>query len=422
MVLSSSNVSGRLRLMLSVLTVLLAPAAVYAGINVPSDGSDGAFNPTSSVQIDLTQAVTGVWSDNNSANTGKGIYDPAKWAVVFKYSSVSIPSGVTVSFRNHPTGAPVVWLVQNDAMIAGTVDLNAKAFVSSASLTEPGPGGFPGGPGKSPTQPTGSGHGPGGGGQPESGAFICVGGSYGTAGVTGSGYGVVGPLYGNREVIPLIGGSGGTGHGNSMNDGGAGGGAILLCVGGTATISGKISVVGASGSAGGGSGGGIRIIADTLAGSGTLRAEGATTTGSGGLGRIRIEAKNYNNTISAYPAATISTTIVTDPVIWPAQDAPCVTIDSIGGVACPEDPHFVITTPDHYATVDVSPLTTVTVRMTATNLPSSWSVALRVVPYYGKDTIVQATKVSGDTASSVWEASINLSLGVSALQARASRP
>ena len=34
-----------------------------------------------SVEVDLSQAVTGAWDANNAANAGKGVYDPSKWAV-----------------------------------------------------------------------------------------------------------------------------------------------------------------------------------------------------------------------------------------------------------------------------------------------------------------------------------------------------
>ena len=121
---------------------------LVAAITVPSDGSDGVFNPTASVQVDLSQAVTGAW---NQAGNGHGVYDVDKWAVVFKYSSVNIPSGVVVTFKNHPSRAPVVWLVQGNATIAGTVKLDGQDYVGNDPqglliiMAEPGPGGFRGG-------------------------------------------------------------------------------------------------------------------------------------------------------------------------------------------------------------------------------------------------------------------------------------
>ena len=74
--------------------LLLSAIPGHAAITIPgADGSDGALNITDDTIIDLSQAVTGVWNANNTANAGKGIYDPAKWAVVFKYSSVTVASG-----------------------------------------------------------------------------------------------------------------------------------------------------------------------------------------------------------------------------------------------------------------------------------------------------------------------------------------
>lgn len=95
-------------------TLLFAALALpaTAQLNIPSDGSDGAFAPTADIEIDLGQAITGTWSDDNAgSDIGKGIYDPAQWAVVFEYSSINIPAGVTVTFKNHPSNPPVIWLV-----------------------------------------------------------------------------------------------------------------------------------------------------------------------------------------------------------------------------------------------------------------------------------------------------------------------
>ena len=82
---------------LAVSLAAFAPAA-FAQLTIPyADGSDGPLNLTNDTVIDLSQAVTGVWT-NTSGNSGKGIYDPTQWAVVFKYSSVNIASGATVTF------------------------------------------------------------------------------------------------------------------------------------------------------------------------------------------------------------------------------------------------------------------------------------------------------------------------------------
>ena len=90
----------------AIAALLASLPQAFAQLTIPSDGSDGAFNPAANIEIDLSEAITGTWSASNAANAGKGIHDPAKWAVVFKYSSVNIPPGVTVTFKNHPAHRP----------------------------------------------------------------------------------------------------------------------------------------------------------------------------------------------------------------------------------------------------------------------------------------------------------------------------
>ena len=120
--------------------------AVRAAIIVPgANGTDGALNLTANTVIDLSQAVTGAWDNDNTANAGKGVYDPAKWAVVFKYTEVNIAAGATVTFKNHASRAPVVWLVSGNVKIEGSVSLNGQSAQPAPILPEPGPGGFRGG-------------------------------------------------------------------------------------------------------------------------------------------------------------------------------------------------------------------------------------------------------------------------------------
>ncbi len=121
--------------------------AAKAALVIPSDGSDGALVITNNTVIDLSQAVTGNWDADNTANAGKGIYDSNKWAVVFKYSSVTIQGGATVTFKNHITHAPVVWLVQSNVAVNGVVSLDGQGNQTPPYLAEPGPGGFRSGAG-----------------------------------------------------------------------------------------------------------------------------------------------------------------------------------------------------------------------------------------------------------------------------------
>jgi hypothetical protein len=221
--------------MLGALAVL---AAASLGVfNSGSDGSDGAFNPQFSVVIDLGNAATGTW-DTPSAVAGNGVYDPTLWAVVFKYTTIDIPAKVTVTFINHPSGAPVVWLASGNVTISGSVKLDGANGGSSSmpfSYAEPGPGGFAGGVrlNASPSIPASAGFGPGGGGQTEDGTYWNS--------------------YGNVNILPLVGGSGGGGGypPQTGTGGGAGGGAILVASSGSITLNASGTMT-ADGGAGGG--------------------------------------------------------------------------------------------------------------------------------------------------------------------------
>ena len=79
-----------------------------------------------------------------ASTPGAGVYDPNQWAVVFKYSSVIVDGVYTVTFKNHPSHAPVVWLVSGDVTLAGEVNLDGQPWVYAPALAEPGPGGFRG--------------------------------------------------------------------------------------------------------------------------------------------------------------------------------------------------------------------------------------------------------------------------------------
>ena len=202
----------------ALLAVLLSSTAAHAEITVPgADGSDGVFNPTANVTIDLSQATTLQW-DQASPVAGKGVYDPNKWAVIFKYSSVNVPTGVTVTFKNHPSRAPVVWLVSGDVTIAGSVRLDGQGNAGEF-LSEPGPGGFRGGRanGQANIAPPSGGFGPGGS------PYLAGWASHRTAGYVENGKS--GAVYGH--ALSLMGGSGGAGYhdrSGSALGGGAGGG------------------------------------------------------------------------------------------------------------------------------------------------------------------------------------------------------
>ncbi len=422
--------------MLNVMVVMLPAAVGNAQITIPgADGSDGAFSPTTDTQVDLSQAPTVSW-DTPSSQLGTGVYDAAKWAVVFKYTEVNVPAGVTVTFKNHPSRAPVVWLVQGNVTIEGVVSLNGQDQTGDAALLSvPGSGGFRGGRARFSASVAGSaGLGPGGGDY-----FATIYGD-GRAGAYASGQMGI-PTYGNAGVVPLIGGSGGSGASNyGINGGGAGGGAILIGAGSTINISasGVLEANGGDGGAmgnpgqngGAGSGGGIRLAGNTVTGAGQLNALGGYRYG--GDGRIRVEANNITLTNPGNPAFTKG--VPADPaVIWPSAGAPTVRAVSLGGVLVPEDPRAEL----ERCLADVllggfASLGPQTIMIEARNVPVAapagpWIVAVRVVNkysagYYGSGPTVNATFVSGDNSQSLWQASLTLPTNYSAIQVRVSKP
>jgi hypothetical protein len=392
---------------------LLVPAS-RADIVIPgANGSDGALNVTANTTIDLSQAVAASW-DATSPSPGKGVYDGAKWAVVFKYSSVNIASGVTLSFKNNASHAPVVWLVNGNVTISGTVNLDgANGVISSTTPgpTEPGPGGFRGGPPfQSATLLPGYGFGPG------APVGYHTGGSYSQVGAGTS----PGTAYGNTLIVPLVGGSGGAAYSaTSDRSGGAGGGAILIAATAQVTVNGTISAVGGDISSveGCGSGGAVRIMANALGGTGIIRAIGGIAgSTSGGDGFIRLEALSVGGNLNVLPATAVEPP--TSPVtLWAPTTAPSVRVVSVGASAVPSDPSSSLgPAPADVRFYSAAPLT-VTIETKNVDTVNS-KVTLRVTPKYGPAVLVAATYASGTTATALWTAPVSVPQGFSAMQPR----
>ena len=283
-----------------------------------SSGTDGAFSPTVNTTLDVPPGG------------------------IFNYTSVSIPAGVTVTYRRNTTNTPVVILATGNVTIAGAINVSGTGGVpvgaaGGGTLGDDGapgvggPGGYDGGrggPGGSSGNPGptnnpnplnrgGAGLGPGGGdpGTSYFGNFPCIAGGNRLMGGAGGGFGAAasnvqgafscspfsfpgengGVAYGSSGLLPLIGGSGGGGGsggttGNGAG-GGGGGGAILIAASGTVNVTGSISANGGAGGdtdmasntifgsgGGGGAGGAIRIVATSITGNGAINATG----GNGG--------------------------------------------------------------------------------------------------------------------------------------------
>ena len=377
------------RHLLCLAAAVLTAVRAFA-LNIPSDGSDGDFSPAGDIVVDLSLAPTGAWDASNTANAGKGVYDPSKWAVVFKYNSVNIPSGAKVTFINHKSHAPVVWLVKGNVTINGTVSVKGQDGSSDPirllTPAEPGPGGFRGG--ASGPSGVGSGYGIAGGNGP-----------YGCCGVLVGGGGYA-SFYGNPQILPLVGGSGG--HSG-------GGGAILVATSGEAQINGLIDASGGVGNQSG-SGGAVRVIAQIVSGLGKIAALND--------GRIRIETPALASTLRTSPE-TIAVTPPTNPIIWPADDAPTVRVLTVDGQAAPDDPIALVA-----STSDV-PLQnngTVQVILETKNFPIQGVVQLRFERKYNGHGWVTAAYSAGDFAKSTWVANVTFAPGFTTLQARATVP
>lgn len=389
--------------LVALFSVGLMGAAARAEIDC-GDGSDGAFAPSESVEIDLSLALPGHWKD--TPGDGHGVYDKDKWAVVFKYSSIDVPEGVTVTFRNHPANAPVVWLSQGDVKIAGLVKLDGKDAAPSnktPTYAAAGPGGFDGGRrARFGLSIRGSaGLGPGGG---QSGAERDysggAGGGYLARGEQGYPKGTTGgDPYGGNQLQPLMGGSGGGTNWDyigSEGAGGAGGGALLISACGDIVIesSGQITANGGKGSdisGGGGSGGAIRLVAPTISGTGALYSKGgrpgsvggSTNGGAGSAGRIRLEADDSEG----YSGTTDPQWAHGFPVRVFAAATPVLRITRIDGNDVAGDPLAGIKTLD----AEFDNPNPVTIEVEATGVKAGTKVVLTILPTYGpKFTVTSA--------------------------------
>jgi hypothetical protein len=394
-----------------------------------STGADGAFNPTVNTALQLPP-------------TG-----------IFNFTSVNIPSGVTVTFTKNATNTPVVILASGNVTIAGAIDVGAATSATAVGAAGDGnlgddgipgtggPGGYAGGVGgKVPSVRGGNGLGPGGG----TGGFVDLcydggaGGGFGAAGANSVGCTGTplagGPAYGSSLLLPLVGGSGGGGATGGASLGGAGGGggggAILIASSATLSITGAINANGGFGgsaagvqvgsSGGGGSGGGIRLVATTISGNGTLNAvagpAGNTVGasghsyrdgGSGGVGRIRLEAENITRTAASNPGHTFG---APGPVF--VAGFPTLRITSVAGVAVPAQP-----TGNADVTLPATVANPVTVTFSTTGVPVGNTVKLTLTPANAAPTTAISPALVGTTDAATASVQVSVPSGPSTLQA-----
>ncbi|MEO5957368.1 MAG: hypothetical protein ABIR36_17000 [Nitrospiraceae bacterium] len=399
-----------------------------------------------SVVLSLCAAAPGLAQTFNSGSTGSlGALAPAGNTTialppdgVLNYTTVNIPSGVTVTFTPNAANTPVTMLATGDVTIAGTVHVNGVSgfgLVCSASAPtinpggRGGPGGFAGGQsgmkGLS-NNPGSAGYGPGGG-NPGVNTGTVQGGTYGAPASFVS-------------LIPLFGGSGGGGTNGSNGDssicfpvtpfvgasGSGGGGAILMASTTKITVTGLIAANGGAFNnqcpavSAYGSGGAIRLVAPEISVPGAIQALGIATgvcpSGSG-PGRIRIETLVPGPMISINPTPSIVSTLgpVTATSVPTLINLPTLTISSVGGVATPPTPA------GSYATADVIlPAATtnpVPVTLTVTNTPVPTSFTVKMIPQFAGP-VSTTVSSSGSFTTSNATANVTFPNGrISALQA-----
>ncbi len=390
-----------------------------------STGSDGAFNPSADIELQLSPSG------------------------IFNFTTVNIPSGVTVTFAKNAGNTPVTILASGDVNIAGTIDINGgnSADTSDTDLTGDGlpgiggSGGFDGGhggySGSGTNNDGGHGQGPGGadsGRDITSNSTGCGGAG---AGYNGNGINFTrtecahrpqgGSAYGIDALMPLVGGSGG-GGGSGIptrfgSGGGGGGGAILIASSGTINLSGTVSAIGGSsgntginfscsGAGGGGSGGAIRIIATTLTGTGTVSASaGIGDSGSavilclgtnGAPGRIRLETENMQFTAQTSPPFSFSGP---SPIFVP--NLPGIIFTSIAGIVAPGTP-----TGSNDVILPENTANPVEVILASSGIPAGGIITLTATPLTGSAISANSSAIAADGSATV---SINLPNGPSTL-------
>ena len=340
---------------------------------------------------------------------------------VLNYTTVNIPSGVTVTFTPNAANTPVTMLATSDVTIAGTVSVDgADGVLSSASpLIKPGgaggPGGFAGGHSGGPNSLGSPGLGPGGGIPSAAGNSPVVEASYGAPSTF-------------VTLIPLFGGSGGAGRAGSTTDSGSsgagGGGAIVIASSTQITVTGLISANGGTrpdefpARAGDGSGGAIRLVAPSISNTGTIRAKEGIFGSDTNQGHIRLEAQTFGSlgTLQGFSSTSNTLGPITAASTPALMNMPTLTFSAVGGVAAPG------TVAGSYVTADVSlpqgTTNSIPVTLRATNIPVGTIFTVVVAPQANFANTFNSAQSIGTFSSSMATASVDLPAGqVSLLKA-----
>jgi len=330
------------------------------------------------------------------------------------FTSITIPSGVTVRFIKNAANTPVRWLATLDVTINGTIDLSGEFGANNLPpgvAARGGPGGYDGGLGGIRVSSSASfvgqpGKGPGGG-------------DPGTAQQTNPNLrdgkpGEYASKYGNVFLQPLLGGSGG-GGGASDNDsdggrGGGGGGALMISSSRDITLNGVVRANGGdrqwSGASygGPGSGGAILLRADRITGPGSLEAYGGYASNPNG--RIRLEAYIRTLTGAQNPSAVVGLPSPSGEL----NQVGTLSIVSVKGVNVVQPPTGSLLTPD----VVFSDEGPVQVVVSATGIPDGTPVQLRITT---ASSVIEAAPQNLTGSSATFNVTVPKGLGT--LQATA---
>jgi hypothetical protein len=435
--------------------LFVSNAALAQSFDSGSNGEDGAFVATPPAGSSIVEFDPRRIRRNNDPN--QPLIDPER-DNVFHFTTITIPSGVTLRMSARWTNGPVYLLaagLPNQAnsdiavRINGTIDLSgengADMSHSAAARTPaiPGPGGYYGGLGGNWVSDTSGSH-----GQNGLGPF----GGLGAPSVTSSNQGTgATQLVGGPELVPLVGGSGGGGGNYPGLDwfgggGGAGGGALLIASSKALHIesAGRIYAGGGYGGrypqnncayfGGGAAGGSVRLVAPVVTGTGAIdcwpgyNAQGACVMGStwiGAAGRVRIEAFQNNQTFNIVRGNFTYGSPLSSFV--PSTPPPTLQVLSVDGQTVATEP----TGSFDLADVTINNSAAVEIRIQARNVPVvSGSNNTPTVPTLflssleGRDLVLDASKgmtaLSGDFASSIATVSAVLPSGFSRGYVRAS--
>jgi hypothetical protein len=314
---------------------LLGCGSAWAQFNSGSTGRDGAFNPTSSIVVDMADHPDGI----------------------YHYTSVYIPANVTVTFIPNVNNTPVVWLVQSNVVILGTVDISGQRAAGGQG-GRGGPGGFRGGNGGNGATP---GQGPGGGGV----GYYGKSAAFGTLPLDqyGSGYVTNGSaVYGSPYLVPLVGGSGG----------------------------------------------GVRLVAGRLTGRGTLDTRGGRARGDGygGYGRVRFDVLENAFGGPIYGVFSQGSQFVLFPT---SGQLTRLRVVSVGGVPVSETPTGQLAVPDAVLSAQQNNPIPVVVR--CERIPLGTTITVVVKPALGPSVSATGVNNAGTFDSSTATVLVNIPRG-----------